>query len=227
MLGQGGCKQAVIGASRKVKSGVDAHGCSVWLDDGPCDFDAGTTCDSTDVSAYTSDPMKPPRTPSPNACTLQQIADFAACWSGDGSKCASVDASACSACLASQATDGAWGPLVVYGTTPQWNVGGCIDLRLAQTSLEPNSCGQAVRAARGCLEYACSTCPPFTSTFDQCEDQVAQNACKTFSDATATPCTVDGAVPDLSACVDDRTITDPIARERDFITRLATVFCGP
>jgi hypothetical protein len=223
----GGCKQALQFDGRKVKSGTDAHGCLVWVDDGPCDYDAAPACAPvTDISNYAPDTMKPPR-PRANACTLQQIADFAACWSGDASKCTASDASACAACLSSQSTDASWGPLVLYGTTPQWNVGGCVDLILGQVSLEPDSCGQAMRDANGCLAFACASCAPYSADADQCENDAAQNICQSYVNATDAPCAVDGGVPDLSACFDDATITDPLARERDFVTRLAGFFCGP
>jgi hypothetical protein len=40
------------------------------------------------------------------------------------------------------------------------------------------------------------------------------------------PCTVADA-GNVNVCFPDTTITDPVARQRDFITRLATYFCGP
>jgi hypothetical protein len=129
--GNGGCKQKTIPACRRVRPDMQ-QGCPIWV---------------VDMTGYTPDAMHAPRAPA-HACTMQQIADFASCNTGDASKCDGADASNCAACLTSDASDTTWGPLV-HGTITRWNAGGCVDVVLGQEMLEPESCGaKSTRASR-------------------------------------------------------------------------------
>ncbi len=94
---------------------------------------------------------------------------------------------------------------------------------------EPDSCGQRLLDAEGCHETACSACAAFTQGENTCAQLAAQSLCKAYSDAADAAC---GALADAGASVDasclpDSTIADPAQQERDFVTRLATFFCGP
>jgi hypothetical protein len=129
----------------------------------------------------------------------------------------------------SQTTDATWGPLVENGSAFSWNSYGCVDLVLGQTALEPKSCGELVSDLDGCLAYSCN-CPPLSPDLETCREQSALGVCGTFADATSkSPCPApeDDAGAMLAACFPDATITDLTARQRDFVTRIATYFCGP
>jgi hypothetical protein len=224
----GGCKQKEGFAGRQVKPGFDEHNCEIWLDDGPCTYDGGETCTSPlDVTGYAPATMAPPRAPMKGACTSQDIDAFANCESTSPGACV-ADAGACGACLLSQMSDATWGPLVQNGGSFTWNSGGCVDLVLSQTALEPQSCGQRISDFLGCVAYDC-VCPPLSVALEQCEQESALGACSTLANATAqAPCPMNpGPGSEADVCFRDDTIQDPAARQRDFVTRIATYFCGP
>ncbi len=227
-LGGGGCKQMSIPACHAMHSGADAHGCAIWIDDGPCDCDAGACDPIIDITGFSPIPMQPPHARMSNACSSQQISDFAACNTGDVNACDAADGSPCTACLASKSADASWGPLV----DAYWNSGGCVDLVLGQTSIEPSSCGAAYDKLEQCIAYACGQCSILTTPRLSCDDDVVNESCKGFAQATIAPngpCgpLLDAGAPDVSVCFPDTTIADPTARQRDFVTRIATYFCGP
>ena len=224
----GACKQKEMFDGRQVKPGVDDHGCAIWVDDGPCTYEGGAGCSSPrDITGYSPTIMSPPHT-SKGACTSQDIDAFANCEASTPGAC-QPDASACGACLLSQTSDAKWGPLVQNGASFAWNSGGCIDLVLGQTALEPQSCGQLVSDLDGCEAYACN-CPPQSPDLESCKEQSALGVCQSYANATSkSPCPAsqDDAGAVLASCFPDLAITDPTARQRDFVTRIATYFCGP
>jgi hypothetical protein len=217
----------MLSACTRVRHDVDLQGCPIWVEDGTCDCDAGTQCPSDfveyDITGYAPETMHAPRSPM-HACTSQELADFAACQTGDASKCTSSDASSCAACLISSANDPTWGPLV----DGHWNSGGCVDAVLGQTLIEPSSCGAALDALDGCLAYACAPCTPLSVEQDVCDQVAIQGPCSSFDQKKSYACdALEDAGASADVCFPNTTIQDLTARQRDFITRIATYFCGP
>jgi hypothetical protein len=202
---------------------------------------APVSCEQCDVSGYTVAQMGKP-TDVINACNATQLQAFVtACFSSGASTAtcsawAKQDGGACSTCLNPVLQTAAnWGPFdCATSSSPCGaNSGGCVDLVLGSTAIaaEKNnngagSCGDAINAAFGCEDFACTGCT-VTADFTACvKDAVGTGAthqCKTYTDvqdSTTGACAVvnsDAAPAALTNCF-PQTDADNV--------NFVNVFCG-
>ncbi len=198
----------------------------------PCQADATVPDAQTFIS-----PTQPPHQ---NACTAQQVSDYAQC---QGAKITSFcqefkaggSAAGCGACIETQhdAPDGGiatWGVVVFNGSTAFVNVEGCVNDALGQTD-PTTSCGQALFDLYTCQATACSACTG--PDFSRCELETLGDACSaqnTLAFSATGPCSAlvgDAVPPDVLSCFPDTSITDSTQQEVDWLTRIVGYMCGP
>jgi hypothetical protein len=202
--------------------------------------DAVLACGPLDVAGFNPQTMHPPNPPHAGKCTLQQSQDFAACESGDTSKCAQFSpgqpAEACGACIDTHASDATWGVVVFDGQIGTVNIEGCVDDALGEVSQEKasggsGSCGDLLHASYGCQDAACSACTGDELT--SCISSAVAGGCATYASDVQSPngpCDLllgDAAPPDVVSCFPDPSIGDLAAQRTDFLTRIANYMCGP
>jgi hypothetical protein len=203
------------------------------------------SCGPNDVSTFVPGTMNPPIAAHQNACTPQQITDYAHCNSQfDTTNCneftSGQSGATCAACIESQAMAPTWGVIVFNGSTGDVNIGGCVDDVLGQVAAEPNSCGQLLFASYGCQNAACSGCTG--DQFDQCDvlalsgavSPILATTCKSYDDQVQSSplCSAlvnaDVLPADLGVCFPDSACdADPVTQEADWLARIACFMCGP
>jgi hypothetical protein len=204
--------------------------------------DAGM-CGPLDVTKYTSDVMHSPNPAHANKCTTEQAADYAACESGDSTKCGEFQvgesAYTCGQCIESQNSDTHWGVVVFENTVGTLNTPGCIDDALEQTPEEKDqggngSCGDLLYAELGCETAACNACIGDSLITCGNESIAHGGGCATYDTAFGSPtgmCAAlfgDAAPPAADNCFPDENLSMNVAAQRsDWITRMATYMCGP
>jgi hypothetical protein len=183
--------------------------------------EAGPTCSPSDVNAADLT-WTPPRPINPTGCSDAQITGyFNACLNG-GTTCATFEGAsantACVACINSQSTDSAYGPLIAVPNNVVYaNTGGCIALVSGDTT--SSGCGAKAWEASECEDQACS---------DNCAGaQFADYQNCTNAAASGTCANEEKAVCDLS---DAGNITAECnlnaSTFQALYTSIATVFCG-
>jgi hypothetical protein len=192
----------------------------------------GSVCGPLDTTGYTPRAYSPPSGAHQKKCTTQNLADYVSCISGaDKTKCAQfgmgMAAAACGACIETQATDASWGPLVSPdGQHLSFNVPGCLDLVVPNTT-----CGKSLDASYGCQDASCNACDNTTTpNFSNCVQSSLKKQCKSYGDTVTTACAAqfgDAAPTDIKNCFPDPSIADPKAQQADWISHIATYFCGP
>jgi hypothetical protein len=127
---------------------------------------------------------KPPRAPTPDACSEDQIQrEYAACESATATSttCASFRKdpanAVCIACLFSAEADPSYGAIIRVGESWKTNTAGCIALVDGDSSA--SGCGARVQAASGCYDAACAGCQPFDS-YIQCREQALSTVCRSY-----------------------------------------------
>ncbi len=207
--------------------GTDSQGCARWqVPPGPfaCGVpEAGPVCAPSSVAAYTPQPLVPPRD-AIAACTSQDLSTFyQACMVGGfaSAACKAYEASdagtSCAACLVSQSTDQAWGPVVIGPTHTKLNVAGCV--ALVQKDASQASCAQRISDELGCEALACDAVCPVSAdggvlAYDQCLIQAASGDCRPYLDAECDP--ADAGITQCTGHHDDETT----------FVNIASVFCG-
>jgi hypothetical protein len=199
---------------------------------GPGQDSGSGVCGPLDTTGYTPRAYSPPSGAHQKKCTTQNLTDYVACITGaDKTKCAQfgmgMPAAMCGACIETQATDATWGPLVSPdGKVLSFNVPGCLDLVVPNTQ-----CGKSLDASYGCQDASCSACDNTTTpNFSNCVQSALKKQCKTYGDTVTTACAAqfgDAAPKDINNCFPDQSIADPKAQQADWISRIATYFCGP
>ena len=177
--------------------------------DGPAAVDDGSTasdCKPGDVLSFTP-VWKSPAPFDQKKCTDAQVEALVNClFEGlpDQTTCDAVMADdankACDACLFTEDTSAAWGPVITSNGTGTLNTGGCIANVQGDTS--KNGCGAKYAANIDCGYAACdSNCSGNDVTdeqYNQCLDDAAAGNCKSY--ATAAACadalTADGGAAD-------------------------------
>ena len=125
---------------------------------------------------------KPPRAPTPDACSEDQILrEYAAC---EGAMATTATCApfrndpanaACIACLFSAEADSSYGAIIRVGASWKTNTAGCIALVDGDSSA--SGCGARVQAASACYDAACDGCQPFDS-YIQCREQALGTVCR-------------------------------------------------
>ena len=188
-------------------------------DTGP--IETGPTCSPSDVNAADLT-WTPPRPINATACSDAQITGYyAACLNG-GSGCATFEGAtankACVACINSNITDSAYGPLIAVPNNVVYaNIGGCI--ALVSGDVTATGCGAKAWMASECEDKACSdNCAGATfNEYQTCTNAAAQGTCANE----------EKAVCDLS---DAGNVTDTCnlnaSTFEELYTSITAVFCG-
>ena len=183
--------------------------------------EAGPTCTPSDVNAADLT-WTPPRPINPTGCSDAQIAGYyAACLNG-GSGCSTFEGAAnnkaCVACINSNITDSAFGPLIAVPNNVVYaNIGGCIALVSGDTS--SSGCGAKSWEASECEDKACSdNCvgAQFTD-YQNCTKAAASGTCANEEKAV---CDLSDAGNVTAAC------NLNASTFQDLYTAITTVFCG-
>jgi hypothetical protein len=182
--------------------------------------ETGPTCSPSDVNAADLT-WTPPRPINPSGCSDAQIAGYyAACLNG-GSGCSTFEGAnankACVACINSNITDTAYGPLIAVPNNVVYaNIGGCIALVTGDVS--STGCGAKAWEASECEDKACS---------DNCVGaQFADYQNCTKAAASGTCANEEKAVCDLSDAGNVAACNLNAQTFQDLYTSIATVFCG-
>lgn len=224
-------------ASNDAIKHVDAY-----YGDGGYDAPLDAACGPVSVSSYQPTTMMPPNPPHAGACTQQQTSDYAQCQAEqDTTLCQQFadgqSGQGCRACIETQTTDPTWGVIVFQGSNNgTFNIEGCVDDALGDTSLEKasggsGSCGDLLHASYGCQKAACAACTG--DALDECADEARQGGCSAYDTAvesTTGACALllgDAAPDDASACFPNTSISDPTQQELDWIVRMVGYMCGP
>ncbi len=154
-----------------------------------------------DESAYQHETIKPAR-PYSASCGAGLVSYFYAQCLGPyatQSSCNTFQSSwaACAACLMSDSTDSAWGPIVSFPNYAETNMAGCVELHTANPA-PSGSCADVLYQEEQCVRDACvGLCPlsPNDSVeldnFVQCETNATAGTCKSLDDAANTACQED------------------------------------
>jgi hypothetical protein len=181
-------------------------------------LDAAARCIPRLPAGFTPQ-WKPPRAPTPGACSEDQIQrEYAAC-EGPMSTASTCPAfrndpanTACIACLFSSEADPSYGAIIRVGGSWKTNTAGCIALVDGDTTA--SGCGARVQAASACYDAACEGCEPFTS-YVQCREQAPSTVCRPhYLDAVCV------LRPLYSTCT-------AYAVNQDYFMASARLFCGP
>ncbi len=184
------------------------------------------SCEVCDQSTYVPAKMGSP-IQTLHACTTADMnAYVAACFPpGTQAECTAwyaADSGACTTCLGqTMQTAATWGAIICGSSTCQLNTGDCLDLVLGTVSSEKinngsGSCGDAVTAAFGCEDAACSTCmdPDFTT----CVTNTETMECAQYYNTQTTACpTTDAGQNAFGICNPQSTAT---------FVNLLDVYCG-
>lgn len=233
------CVAACSGDSNNGDAGNDSSVQDAKLDKKPIEAappqEAGPTCTPTDVNAADLT-WTPPRPINPTACSDTQLFGyFSSCLPGSGSSCSTFEGAqankACVACINSQITDTAYGPLIAVPNNVVYaNVGGCIALVTGDVS--STGCGAKSWEASECEDKACSAnCAGAQfADYQKCTNAAAQGTCANevkaqcdLSDAGNVTATCNlNADPIHPACA-----ANPQTQAFcDYYMSIATVFCG-
>jgi hypothetical protein len=200
--------------------------------------DAPRACPPQALDEWSAPPYHPAQARQPTACSALLINDFYqsclgptsstdACEQGWGAG-ADTAHQTCEACLVTDSSASAWGPLVNYGGaatgdggsggTVSVNVAGCVE------TLDPSqvTCATAVQQADACQHRACDAACPVTDAksfgdWQACVAAAAQGECLAYLEAAA--CVNAEDAGPAAACVDGQSFAD------QFLA-VATVFCG-
>ncbi len=228
ILALAGCTPSAV-----VDGGVDGSADVTF--DGPLACAADASTPNLD-DAGNIDTIQPTHAPHQNACTSQQIADYAQCQGAKAtSLCTQFKAGqpgeACGACIETQKLDPEWGVIVFSGQSSAFfNVEGCVNVALGQNG-QPDSCGQELHNLYSCQETVCSSCTGVD--FSNCELETLQDACVSYDQTVFSPTglcsalTGDAAPADATNCFPDSSISDPTQQEIDWLTRIVGYLCGP
>jgi hypothetical protein len=164
-------------------------------DDDTTDSDGGSaslTCLDTNPIDATQYPYKSARPAQPGACSAQELTNFSAYYRAHASEDAlmigwraSVSPT-CEACIFSDDTAAAWGPMVISGDGSfQVNRGGCIEKVSGN-----QACGKSYEQFQNCLLDACLSKCTTQSEFTACRQDatVLQTACKAALDNVQASC---------------------------------------
>jgi hypothetical protein len=152
------------------------------------------SCIASSLNGYQPAPWVAPR-PARKVCTADQIDQYwnvCVQFSALPIQCQQFVANNadCAACLSPDTPDAGPGPLVAHAGVVDVNVGGCIALVLADSSV--TGCGAREQAARDCAAFACAGCDGGT-----CATAARQGVCSDSQMRTcgelggAAPCTLD------------------------------------
>ncbi len=183
--------------------------------------EAGPTCSPSDVNAADLT-WTPPRPINPTGCSDAQITGyFNACLNG-GTTCAAFEGAsantACVACINSQSTDSAYGPLIAVPNNVVYaNTGGCI--ALVTGDVTSSGCGAKTWEASECEDKACSdNCAGAQfADYQKCTSAAAQGTC---ADEEKAICDLSDAGNVTAEC------NLNASTFQDLYTSIATVFCG-
>ncbi len=214
-----------------------------------CQADAGPSLDAGDAAdAGEILDIAPTHPPFQNACSVQQIADYAQCQGAKNTDLckqftAGETGEACGKCIETPfAIDGGtavWGVIVFNGSTAFMNVEGCVNDALGTTE-----CGNAMYHLYQCEELVCGGCTG--SDFGNCELESAMdsNYCRSFADVVnpceyaaadagcvqtgpCAPILADAGIPcPASNCFPNTSITDTTAQQVEWLQRIVTYMCG-
>jgi hypothetical protein len=216
-----------------------------------CQADAGPVLDAGDAgdAGQQIQDMNPTQPPYQNACSAQQIADYAQCQGAKNTDLckqfmAGATGEACGKCIETPfEIDGGtavWGVIVFNGSTAFTNVEGCVN-----DALGTFDCGNSMHHLYQCEESVCGGCTG--SDFGNCEleSSMDPNYCRSFADAVnpceleppdagcvqTSPCAPilgDAGIPcPASNCFPDASITDPTQQQVEWLQRIVTYMCGP
>ena len=162
---------------------------------------------------------KPPRTPTPGACSDDQIQRRYAACEGPLFTAASCTAfrndsrnASCNACLVANESDSVHGAIIYVGDSWKTNTPGCI--ALVDGDRSATGCGSRAQAASDCYDAACDGCQPFES-YLRCRQQAIDAVCR--------PYYLDAVCflrPAYSTCTS-------YANNEEFFVGTARFFCGP
>jgi len=183
--------------------------------------ETGPTCSPSDVNAADLT-WTPPRPINPTGCSDAQIAGyFAACLNG-GSTCSTFEGAqankACVACINSNITDSAYGPLIAVPNNVVYaNIGGCI--ALVSGDVSSTGCGAKAWEASECEDKACTdNCQGATfADYQKCTNAAASGTCANEEKAV---CDLSDAGNVTAAC------NLNASTFQDLYTSITTVFCG-
>jgi len=182
--------------------------------------EAGPTCSPSDVNQADLT-WTPPRAINPSGCSDAQIAGYyAACLNG-GSGCSTFEGAAanknCVACINSQITDSAYGPLIAVPNNVVYaNIGGCIALTTGDVS--STGCGAKAWEASECEDKACSdNCVGAQfADYQKCTNAAASGTC---ANEVKAECDLSDAGSVAACNLNASTF-------QDLYTSITTVFCG-
>jgi len=210
-----------------------------------CEPDAGPPLDAGDEGPI--QPMQATHAPFQNACSLQQIKDYAQCQGAKNTDLCmqfkpGQPGEACGKCIETpySVDSGApeWGVIVFNGSTAFVNIEGCVNQALGTFD-----CGSAMHALYQCEEISCSGCSG--TDFGNCELESAIDPgyCEPLAHAV-NPC--EGASPDAGCvptgpcaaifspsipctaqnCFPNAACDDSTRQQVDFLERIVGYMCG-
>lgn len=158
---------------------------------------------------------EPPTGGYQGVCTDLQIQAYVDCKGGKTSACATLaDAgTSCSACIETNRSASAWGPIVVGAGSIELNEAGCGALANADTT--KSGCGQGLADYTECLQYTCRQQCAGSQYFD-CATEARSTECKSIVTSLKAKCSAD-----VGACFAQKSDTaDSLS------LRIIKRFCG-
>jgi hypothetical protein len=168
----------------------------------PCSF-------PRDISTFTAPMFVPPRMPA-MACAGGQAQGYLDACIGAASTPSTCNAwrtanTTCAACVESMPTDASLGPIVVHPDRLVVNMAGCVavlnDLACATPLEWVDACNYAACGGR----VACSPDPLDAADYATCVKAAATCACKEYTDAVTSRCTM-GPASAYTKCADAKTV---------------------